>query len=66
MLVGEKAEEFVLDDRAADRAAGGVVMQAGHFVAGGNIGVGIVEKGSSVEGVRGAIDVSAAVETVGA
>src|SRR5208282_4551711 len=66
VLIGEKAEELVLEDRATHSTAGGVIMQAGDFVAVRNIGVGIVEKRSGIESVGGAIDVSAAVETVGA
>jgi len=66
VLVGEKAEEFVLDDGATDGCASGVTMKAGDFVGGGDVGVGVVEERGGVESVGAAIEVRAAVEIVGA
>ncbi len=66
VLIGEKAEEFVLDDRAAEGGARGVVVETGDFIGGGNVGVGVVEKRGGVKRVGPAIEVSGAVEIVGA
>ena len=62
VLIGDEAEELVFDDGTAERATGGVAMQAGNFFAVGNVGVGVVEKRSGVQGVGAAMDVGAAVE----
>src|SRR5580704_8487576 len=41
-------------------------MQAGHFVAGGDVRVGVVEEGGGIESVRTPMEIGAAVESVGA
>src|SRR5712692_4894313 len=48
VLVGDKAEEFVLNNGRAQRTARRVAVQPRHFIAGGNIRVGVVEEGSRV------------------
>src|SRR5260370_35075424 len=64
VLVGDKAEEFVLEDGTAQRTSRSIAVQPRHFIAGGNIRVGVVEEGSGVEGVCATMDVSAAVQIV--
>ena len=38
VLIADEAEELVLDERAAERAAGGIAMQLRNFVVGGIFG----------------------------
>src|SRR6202166_2852105 len=60
VLVAEKVKQFVFDDWAAHSAAGGIAMEFGIFLVGGNIGVGLEKEGRSVQPIRSAMDVSAA------
>src|SRR5580700_4938862 len=66
VLVAHKTEKLVLDERAAERATRRVPVQFWHFFVAGNVAVLIVEIGRGIQPVGSAVNVSAAVNGVGA
>ena len=66
MLIGQEAEELVLDDGAAKIAAQHVAMQLRDFVVGGNIGILVEEERRGVEPAGAAMDVGRSVILIGA
>ena len=66
MLVGEIAEELVLNDRPANSAARRVAMQLRIFLVGGNIGILVEEERRGVQRIGAAMHVGRAVNVVGA
>src|SRR5208282_6693165 len=66
VLVTGKREKLVFDNRSADGCAGGVAMEFGHFFAGGNIGILIVEIRRGVQPIRSAVNISGAMKAIAA
>src|SRR5271157_2251100 len=65
VLVAEKAEKLVLDDREAQRSTSRVTMQFRHFLVAGDVFILVVKKRSGVQPVGSAVPVSLAVNCVG-
>ena len=64
MLVADKTEQLVFDERAAERSACGVAMQLRNFVVGGNIGILLIEERRGIQPVRATMDITAAVNRI--
>ena len=66
VLVAGIAEEFVLDQRSANRSSRRVAVQLGYFLVAGNVGILLVKVGGCIQRVGSAVNISDTVNRVGA
>src|ERR1700722_486162 len=66
MLIADKCEQFIFDERTAKRSTCGVAMQLRNLVVRWNVGILLIKERRGIQPIRAAMNITASVQSVGA